>query len=231
MTRLLLWDVDGTLIHGGGVAGAAMRAAMERVYGRSSTQERVSYAGKTDQQIVLETFADRPADEVLSRIVAFGDAYLAELTAQREAFLSRASVLAGVVAVLERLCRADTLVLGLLTGNLRPIAQLKLDMVALSPFFDFEASAFGSDHFRRAELVPIAAARAARRYQRHFTGRDIVVIGDTPHDIDCGRAGGARTVAVATGPFTTDDLRTHQPDALLADLADTSATIAAILGP
>jgi phosphoglycolate phosphatase-like HAD superfamily hydrolase len=227
--KLLLWDIDGTLIHGGGVAGVAMRAAMERVYGRPATDDRRSYAGKTDQQIILETFSERSAEELLRDLAPFTQAYLVAMEASRGEFEARARVLPGVVPALQRL-QAEPVVLSLLTGNLLPVARLKLELLGLAHFFDFDAGAYGSDHHRRAALAPIAAGRAARRYGRAFAGRDIVVIGDTPFDIECGRAAGARTVAVATGPFSAEELRAHRPDAVLADLANTDAALRAILG-
>jgi phosphoglycolate phosphatase len=229
MQKLILWDIDGTLIYSGGVAGESMRASMERVYGSASTEARHSYAGKTDRQIILETFAGRDHDELISTLDHFTATYVEELTSRRDAFLARCRVLDGAAAALERLMTADV-IQSVLTGNLQPIARIKLDLMGLTRFLDLEAGAYGSDHHRRAELVPIAAARAVQRYGRAFEGTDIVVIGDTPHDIDCGRAAGARTVAVATGPFSADALRTHGADIVLETLADTDAVIAAILG-
>jgi len=131
--------------------------------------------------------------------------------------------------VLERLTTADV-VQSVLTGNLQPIARIKLDLMGLSRFLDLESGAYGSDHHRRTELAPIAAARAAQRYGRAFAGADVVVIGDTPHDIDCGRAAGARTIAVATGPFSADALRTHGADIVLDNLADTDRVVESIFG-
>ena len=116
------------------------------------------------------------------------------------------------------------------TPLLEKIAKIKLDLMGLTRFLDLECGAYGSDHHRRTELAPIAAARAAQRYGRAFAGADVVVIGDTPHDIDCGRASGARTIAVATGPFSADALRAHGANIVLENLADTDAVIAAILG-
>jgi phosphoglycolate phosphatase-like HAD superfamily hydrolase len=229
MQKLILWDVDGTLLYSGGVAGEAMRAAMERVYGSASSEARHSYAGKTDRQIILETFAERTHDDLISTIEHFTAAYIEELTGRRDAFLARCRVLEGVAPALERLKTAGV-VQSLLTGNLQPIAKIKLDLMGISHFLDLDVGAYGSDHHRRTELVPIAAARAAQRYGRTFTGTEVVVIGDTPHDIDCGRAGGARTVAVATGPFSSDVLRAHGADVVLESLADTDAAITAILG-
>jgi len=229
MNKLILWDIDGTLIDSGGVAGEAMRAAMERVYGGASTEARLSYAGKTDRQIILETFAGRGHDELVSTLDHFTATYIEELTGRRDAFLARCCVLDGAVAVLERLTTADV-VQSVLTGNLQPIARIKLDLMGLSRFLDLESGAYGSDHHRRTELAPIAAARAKQRYGRAFTGADVVVIGDTPHDIECGRAAGARTIAVATGPFSADALRGHGADIVLDNLADTDRVVESIFG-
>src|SRR5215216_3438761 len=230
MNKLILWDIDGTLLYSGGVAGEAMRAAMQRVYGSVSTEARHSYAGKTDRQIVLETFAERTHDDLISTIEQFTATYIEELTRRRADFLARCRVLEGVVPALEYLASAGV-VQSLLTGNLQPIARIKLDLMGLTRFLDLDAGAYGSDHYRRTELVPIAAARAAQRYGRTFADTDVVVIGDTPHDIDCGRAAGARTIAVATGPFSVEALRAHGADLVLENLADTDRVIDAIFGP
>jgi phosphoglycolate phosphatase-like HAD superfamily hydrolase len=227
--KLILWDIDGTLIYSGGVAGESFRAAMERVYGRASTETRHSYAGKTDQQIILETFAERQHDELLGSLEHFTTTYITELDVRRDEFLTRGRVLDGVVAALDRLS-AHQVIQSVLTGNLQPVARLKLDMMGLAGYFDLDSGAYGSDHHRRANLVPVAVARAEQRYGRGFAGTDVVVIGDTPNDIDCGRAAGARTVAVASGPFGVAELAAHNPDVVLNSLADTDAAIAAILG-
>lgn len=229
MNKLILWDIDGTLLYSGGVAGEAMRAAMARVYGGSSIEERRSYAGKTDQQIILETFAEREHADLLGALEHFTTVYLEELEARRAEFLDRGRVLDGAVAALDRLGAAPV-IQSVLTGNLQPVACFKLDLFGLARHLDLDVGAYGSDHHRRGDLVPIAVARAERRYGRPFVGREVVVIGDTPNDIDCGRAGGARTVAVATGPFSPDDLRAHGADVVLPDLADTDAVLDAVLG-
>jgi phosphoglycolate phosphatase-like HAD superfamily hydrolase len=229
MQKLILWDIDGTLLYSGGVAGEAMRASMERVYGSASTEARHSYAGKTDRQIILETFAERDHDELISTIDHFTTTYIEELGSRRDAFLTRCRVLDGAAAALQRLTTANV-IQSVLTGNLQPIARIKLDLMGLTRFLDLDAGAYGSDHHRRTELVPIAAARAAQRYGRSFAGADVVVIGDTPHDIDCGRAAGARTIAVATGPFSADALRAHGADIVLENLADTNRVIDSIFG-
>jgi phosphoglycolate phosphatase len=229
VNKLLLWDIDGTLIYSGGIAGQAMRAAMERIYGGASLADRQTYAGKTDQQIILETFAHRAQEDLLQLLEPFTAAYLQELDTRHAEFLAHGRILDGVVAALERLA-TQPVIPSLLTGNLLPVARLKLDLLGLSSYFDFDVGAFGSDHHIRTNLVPIAAARAAQRYGRPFAGQDVVVIGDTPNDIACGRAAGARTVAVATGPFSVEELSAHGADVVLESLADTEAAVAAILG-
>jgi phosphoglycolate phosphatase-like HAD superfamily hydrolase len=229
MQKLILWDIDGTLLYSGGVAGEAMRAAMELVYGRSSTEARHSYAGKTDRQIIIETFAERAHDDLMGTIEHFTATYIEELSRRRDDFLARCQVLDGVPAALERLAAADV-VQSVLTGNLQPIARIKLDLMGLSRFLDLDAGAYGSDHHLRNELVPVAAARAARRYGRSFSGPEIIVIGDTPNDIDFGRAGGARTIAVATGPISADALRAHGADVVLPNLSDTDLVLQSIFG-
>ncbi len=206
MTKLILWDIDGTLLYSGGVAGEAMRAAMMKIYGRSSDNERISYAGKTDQQIILETFAEREQAELLDMVPQFMDAYVAELDRRRDEMRERARVLPGIRDMLDALAQRNT-VQSVLTGNVKPAAHLKLELMGLLGYFDMAVGAFGSDHHHRPELVPIAIKRAAQRYGKPFGPADVVVIGDTPHDIGCGKAGGARTVGVATGPFSVEDLR------------------------
>lgn len=229
MTKLILWDIDGTLLYSGGVAGEAMRAAMVRVYGRSSLAERISYAGKTDQQIILETFTERAHDDLLGIVPQFMDAYVEELEQRRDEMRERGRLLPGVPAALDALAQHDV-VQSVLTGNVKPAARLKLELMGLLPHFDLEVGAFGSDHHHRPELVPIAIARAEQRYNRSFDRADVIVIGDTPHDIACGKAGGARTVGVVTGPFSVEELRAHAPDVVLSDLSDTDAVRRAVFG-
>jgi phosphoglycolate phosphatase len=228
MERLILWDVDGTLLSTDGIAAEAMRAAMREVVGPAAPMARTSYAGKTDWQIIRESLPSLPPEEVGARLQEFIAAYFGRLEAQREALVARSRLFPGVRAALEatgELARQAPL-----TGNVAAVARLKLECAGLITLLDLEAGAYGDDHHHRPELVPVAAARALARYGRSFSGAQIVVVGDTPHDIACGKAGGARTVAVATGPYPLDELLSHGPDAALPDLSDTRAAVAAILG-
>ncbi len=228
MDRLILWDVDGTLLSTDGIAAAAMRAAMQQVVGPTAPMARTHYAGKTDWQIIRESFPSLDVAHVAERLHEFKAAYLALLEPQRAALAARSTIFPGVLAALEAL--GSYARQAPLTGNMAAIARIKLECTGLLPLLDLEAGAYGDDHHHRPELVPIAAERAAHRYGRRFGGPQIVIIGDTPNDIACGKANGARTVAVATGPYALADLSAHAPDALLADLSDTDAVLAAILG-
>jgi phosphoglycolate phosphatase-like HAD superfamily hydrolase len=227
VNKLILWDIDGTLMTTGGVAAAAMRDSMTKLFGAPPPSDRLSYAGKTDSQIILETYpAITPADLALA-VQGFGESYAALLHERRALLEERTKAMPGVPTLLRELVPHARQ--GVLTGNMAHIARLKLSLLDLLDLLDLEASAFGDDHHHRPNLLPIAATRAARRFGRPFAPTEIVVVGDTPNDIACGKAGGARTVAVATGSFTVEQLATYQPDAVLATLSDPGA-LAAILG-
>lgn len=227
MDRLILWDVDGTLLTTDGIAAEAMRTAIRQVVGPTAPMERTHYAGKTDWQIIREHFPSLGEAAVDDRLHEFGAAYLAELQRHREALAARSRVFAGVRPLLDALRgRAH---MAPLTGNMAAIARMKLEATGLLGYLDLEAGAYGDDHHSRPELVAVAAARAERRYGRRYGGPEIVIVGDTPNDIACGKANGARTVAVATGPYPPDELLRHEPDAVLPDLGDTEAAIRAIL--
>jgi len=228
MERLILWDVDGTLLSTDGIAATAMREAMREVVGPAAPMARTSYAGKTDWQIIRESLPSLPAEEVGARLHEFAAVYLRLLSAQQAELRARSRLFPGVRAALEALTKLAYQ--APLTGNIAAVARLKLECVGLLPLLDVEAGAYGDDHHHRPELVPVAAARARARYGRTFEAAQIVVVGDTPHDIACGKASGARTVAVATGPYSLAELLSHAPDVALPDLANTDAVVAAIVG-
>lgn len=228
MPRLILWDIDGTLMRGNGDIPHQFLQAMREVYGLPDEIKRVDYGGKTDGQIVLETLALHEVDEAAahSGMPQFSARYHALVDEIAHELHRSLRVLPGVIPVLQRL-REHGALQTLLTGNLAPVAALKLRALDLDGYFDLEIGAYGSDHHVRTELVPIARRKAAARYA---DVGDVVVIGDTLRDIACGKAGAARTVAVATGNVSAAELAAHAPDALLRDLSDTDAAVAAILG-
>lgn len=229
MRTLVLWDIDGTLLTGGAVALRSFNRALVEIYELDADPMRIEYGGKTDSQIALEVLALHNIQEApaLERLARFHQHYAMLVEDAYEELSAGMQVLPGIHAVLDALDEAGT-IQSLLTGNLRPTAELKLRAAGLAERFNVDVGAFGSDHRNRDELVPIARAKSAARFGQLDT---VVVIGDTPRDIACGKAGGARTVAVATGHWDAETLLQHAPDVVLENLADTEAAIRAIIGP
>lgn len=229
--RFVLWDIDGTLIRARGLLKQTWDQALATVYELEEDLARVEMAGKTDSQIVLEVLALHgwTDDRAIPHLDRFREAYVASLHEVRESLADHIDVLAGAREILPRLAELGVHQ-SLLTGNYEAAARLKLGSVGLDHHLDFEVGAFGSDHRDRLKLVPIAVEKGRRLRDTSLTSADVVVVGDTPRDIACARAGGARAVAVATGQFSAATLAEHQPDVLLTDLADTESAVRAILG-
>ena len=227
MQRLILFDIDGTLLTTNGVAGRAFRSALQRVFGTSGPRDGYSFAGKTDPQIAgdLMRLAGVSQDRV--------DAALADVLTHYAVLLEESMsgddvhVFPGVRELLERLDTIPDTVLGLLTGNAREGARLKLGAAGL-PFERFQVGAFGSDHRDRRELPAIAIARTEELFGHRFSGKSVVIIGDTPLDVACGEHLGVRTIAVATGSYSEEELRLCSPDYLFASLVDVDAVCRAI---
>jgi phosphoglycolate phosphatase len=231
MRRLILWDIDGTILRSGRATSEAFTRALRSVYRLEQEVARISYAGKTDGQIAVETLAhhDLAEREVLALLDHFRETYTAEVEAARPRLIEDVRVFPGVRELLERLDALGARQ-SLLTGNFEAVARIKLACAGLEQFFDFATGAFGSDHHDRDCLVPIAIEKTRRERGIAFSADRVVVIGDTPRDIACARAGSARVVAVATGTFAASELQPHEPDALLESLSDTEAALAAVLG-
>jgi phosphoglycolate phosphatase len=221
----VLFDIDGTLITCRGRAGEALARALEATFGTPGPVATFRYSGKTDPQIVHELMAGAglTREQVAPRLPEVFATYLASL----EAMLSgHARPLPGVAALLEALAARADVTLGLLTGNIEPGARVKLRITGLDHHFPF--GAFGSDDEVRDRLVPIARERARAYCGEEFPGTRTVVVGDAEADITCARAGGARSVAVASGWTERAALAALSPDVLL-DSLDPSAALAAIL--
>jgi phosphoglycolate phosphatase len=227
--RLVLWDIDGTLLSAGRVARDAILLSLKTSYGWSYSPDRgkFDFSGKTDPQIVRELVMDDVGRELfessLSRAL---DLYLEELERQ----LTPGTVVPkpGITELLERLAAEPRVTLGLLTGNLERGARLKLGPPGFNRYFPF--GAFGSDSADRYELPPVAVERALAHTGRRYTGKSVVVVGDSVHDVACGRSLGVRAVAVATGITSLELLAAERPDALFENFADTDKALAAILG-
>ncbi len=206
---LVLWDIDGTLLVKASDAHRdAIHAALRRVYHvRDPAQARVEAAGRTDLQIARAILLQLgvSAERIDDRVAAFKRAAVEEYARRVPADLS-AHVVPGIPDVLEALAARDDVRLSLVTGNLQAIAHLKLDAAGIGSFFARGQGGFGSDHEDRTELPAIARARAGRPGAPH-PREDTVVVGDTPLDVACARADGVRCIAVTTGPYRADDLR------------------------
>jgi phosphoglycolate phosphatase-like HAD superfamily hydrolase len=227
--QLVLWDIDGTLLNADGVGRDLYDVVFVQLFGRS-IDAFAPMAGRTDRAIILETLTMAGVDEPRR----FVDPFIAGLTAQapsvREMVAVRGRALPGAAEVLRGLQgRAHQSVL---TGNIRPVAEVKLAAVGLRDGLDLCIGAYGDDHEIRAELVPVARRRAAAVHGKSpsdFAGAATVVIGDTPLDIEAALASGARAVGVATGGYTAGELAAAGAHAVLPDLTDTDAVLAALL--
>ena len=228
--RLALFDIDGTLVSLGGAARDAFLRALAETVGRDCVSDGVSFGGKTDPQIARELLARNGVDEDgMERAIA---ETVSRYLVHFERDLPRAQgarLLPGVRELLEALGRREDVATALLTGNVEQGARLKLDFFDLGRHFDFTVSAFGSDHHDRYELPAIVLERARKRFGSHVAGNDLVILGDSEHDVLCGRAVGARALAVATGWTPAAALHSHGPHRLFVDFSDTEMVVRAIL--
>jgi phosphoglycolate phosphatase-like HAD superfamily hydrolase len=228
--KVVLFDIDGTLISTKGGGKRAMQAALITHFGTSGSPA-YRYDGKTDRQIARELMREAGFDDAAidARMQDVIDDYLAGLRQELAAGADTLRVHAGVPELLDELETRDDIVLGLLTGNIEPGARVKLDTARLR-MDRFRLGAYGSDHERRDALPAIARERAIALLERDIEGDALVIIGDTPSDISCGRGICARAVAVATGSYSVAALQEHSPAAVFTDLTDTPRVIEAIIG-
>ena len=227
--KLILFDIDGTLLLTDGAGRRAVHHALLEVFGTTGPPGH-HFDGKTDPQIVRElmTIAGHSSDVVEERAERCLALYVERLHIELRAADRRPYTLPGVPELLDALEARDDVILGLLTGNLFEGARAKVDAVGLG-FDRFVVGAYGSDHAVRSELPAIAQRRLEETRGVRVQGREIVVIGDTPADIECGRALDVHAVGVATGRYSVEELARHGAHAVLPDLSDTAAALAAIL--
>ena len=219
MTTLLLWDIDGTLISSGGAGRAALAAGLGEAFGLTGSIADIEFAGRTDRWIMRQIFAKFGLPATPENFARCTEAYLAALPAKMRARDAR--VLPGVPALLAAAGARPGVGQGLLTGNLRRGAEVKLGYHGLWNHFPF--GAFADDSELRNDLGPHAIRRAEERHGVTFPPERVWIIGDTPHDIACARVIGAKSLAVATGNFSAAALAAHHPTALLPDLSDATA--------
>jgi len=216
--KLVLFDIDGTLMHSGGQAKPAFAGAMLEVFGTTGDIDHYDFSGKLDPRIVVDLLAGAGVapETIHSRLEAVRDSYLARLAKTLDP--ARVRVMPGIRELLPVLASREDLVLGLLTGNWRGGARIKLGSAGLWDYFPF--GSFGDDGLDRRELPPVALERARRHARVDFAPGDTVIVGDSLLDVDCARAHGIPCLAVATGWTAGEALAEAGADWLLADLAD-----------
>lgn len=222
---LLLFDIDGTLLIANGAGRRAVETALSEHAGTPISLADVSLSGRTDWQIIEEVL---DAHGLTATEQTVKDALGAYAEAATRAVDTRTvEILPGARSLVHRLHERTDVQLGLVTGNVEPMAYAKLHAVDLDAYFPF--GAFGNDHADRSDLPPLAVQRAESHTGRAFGSTRTVVIGDTAHDVTCSRSIGAVSVAVCTGRYSRDDLAPHNPDHLLDDLRDTEAVLTRVL--
>ena len=214
--HVCLFDIDGTLIASGGAGKAALEKALATEFGITKLIDKLQLSGRPDRAILRDLFRLHVIDDTPENWRRITEAYLRELPACLAA--SRGCVLPGNAELLQqRHGRADVAV-GLLTGNIRAGARVKLGHFGLYDYFAF--GGFGDHHFDRDDVAREAWDEIHRRFNGSVAAERVWVIGDTPLDVRCARCIGARAVAVATGWHSRDELAAHAPDLLLTDLSD-----------
>jgi phosphoglycolate phosphatase len=227
--RLVLFDIDGTLLSSAGIGRTAMRRALGSIFG-SPGNPAYRYDGKTDRQIVrdvmrLEGHSDEYIDSQMEKLI---EIYLDGLRENAKSGNFNVKPLEGVVELLDALEPRKDVVLGLLTGNVERGARTKLIAAGINPD-RFRINAFGSDHEHRPELPAIAQRRASEQLGLDIERGRMVVIGDTPADIACGRSIGAKAIGVASGHYTVEQLQEHDPYAVFPSLANTQQVLESIV--
>lgn len=220
--HVCLFDIDGTLIASGGAGKAALEAALAEEFGITQLIDKLQLSGRTDRAIIADLFRLHVIDDTPDNHTRLREAYLRHLPHCLATHAGR--VLPGIAALLEHLAGRDDLAIGLLTGNVRAGARVKLGYFGLHHYFAF--GGYGDRHLDRDDVAREALAEVRQQLNGSVRPERIWVVGDTPLDIRCARSIGARAVAVATGWHSLTELAEHQPDLLLADLSDPARLLA-----
>jgi phosphoglycolate phosphatase-like HAD superfamily hydrolase len=219
----LLFDIDGTLIRTHGAGKAAMEAALRNAFGVTTINDSVPYSGRTDRAIGRDLLAVHGLEVTDTNVTRLTDTYLNLLPGELDRL--GGEVCRGVREVIAATHRRPDVLLGLLTGNVRRGAATKLSHFGLWDYFP--VGGFGDDHFDRDDVARSAVRSAERHLGRAVDPSRVWIIGDTPLDISCARAVGAKAVAVATGWHSHDELLAHNADLLLHDLGDVAGLLGA----
>jgi phosphoglycolate phosphatase-like HAD superfamily hydrolase len=224
--KLLLFDIDGTLLTSGGAGERAIRLGFRDRFGIDDDLAKIEIAGRTDSGIARQMLAAHRIPENAENLAKFFDGYLHFLALELP--IQKGALLPGMLPLLEALRPREDIVLALLTGNLERGAKLKLTHYGVWHYFEF--GAFADDHHDRNALGPFARDRARARHGFDFPPERIFVLGDTPHDVACARAINARAVAIATGKYSFADLAACKPDFIFENACDTKAMLAVLSG-
>ncbi|HYO15150.1 MAG TPA: HAD family hydrolase [Thermoanaerobaculia bacterium] len=221
--KLVLFDIDGTLLNCGPQVRPLFAEALVEVFGTAGDLDAYDFAGRTDPRIVLDllTGAGLPEEEVTASLPRVRALYLERL--ERALDAKGMLLLPGVPELLENLAPREDVVLALLTGNWEPGARIKLSRFDLNRFFGF--GAFGCDAVDRSDLPPVALDRAERAVGRRFRPEETLIIGDSLHDVSCARANGIPALAVATGRTPADALREAGADWVISDLREAGRVV------
>lgn len=225
--KLILFDIDGTLLHVQGISRQALIDALRDVFGTEGTAATHNFAGKLDSVIIKEVMrATGLTDADVQK--GFDDAkrrYIHNFKqhAQRE----HIKVMTGIYELVERLAQDNRAILSLLTGNFEESGRHKLTLPELNDYFTF--GAFADDADTRNALPAVAVQRAFERTGIRFTGKDVVIIGDTEHDVNCAKVLNSKCIAVATGHYTVSHLQSFNPDYTFENFSDVDAAFEAIM--
>jgi phosphoglycolate phosphatase len=229
--RLILWDVDGTLVRAGEIGAVVFDRALSDVFGCGPAQ-RIRMSGKTDPQIVIE-YLDQmkieSSEHLMEAILSRLDAHLAIAHTSGE-LVAEGFACPGVAKVLEEMSGDVRVVSSLLTGNIYPNAAAKVTAFGLDCWLQLDVGAYGSDHHDRNALVPVAVSRVQDKHGVVLRPEEVWVVGDTPLDLGCARVAGARCLLVATGRYTFEELSPLGADAVLEDFSDAAAALEILLG-
>jgi phosphoglycolate phosphatase-like HAD superfamily hydrolase len=226
--RLVLWDIDGTLVDSAGAGRDAFGDAFESLFGTPGDVQ-VAMAGRTDEEIALEILERNGIAGGEIHLPGFAEALTQALALRAEQIAERGRSYPGAREAIERLAREPGIVQSLLTGNIEPNAAIKLSAVGLVEHIDLEVGGYGSDHRRRSELVAVARAKALAKHGIDFAPGETILIGDTPLDVAAARESGARIVAVASGFSSAEELVGAGAETVLADLRDAEAVVRAVV--
>lgn len=228
--RLILWDIDGTLVSTGGVGRRALELAAARVGGLDEIPYIVM-SGKTDQRILSEILraAGKTEDEITELLPSGMAAAIEILAASHDQLASEGIVHPGVGSLVDRLAATDGIRQTLVTGNLAPNARVKVGGFGLDEHIDFDAGAYGDDHIDRNMLVPLALKRVEELRGETYEPHEVWVIGDTENDLACARAAGVRCLLVGTNWGGGGDVSGLDADAYVSDLSDTDAVLEILL--